>query len=137
MSLCCIVDASVVLKWFVEESGTSEAVALLNRQMPLAAPDLIIPETINAAWKSLTRGFMTAEQYEAVATLFPSLLAEIVPSSTLALRASQMAKELNHAAYDCFYLALAEVRQANLVTADTRLLRRLVGTAYEETVKAL
>jgi predicted nucleic acid-binding protein len=37
---------------------------------------------------------------------------------------------LNYATYDCFYLALAEVRSAPLVTADKRLINRLASTRY-------
>jgi predicted nucleic acid-binding protein len=40
-------------------------------------------------------------------------------------RATSMACELGRAAYDCFYLALAEKLQQPLVTADMRLVNAL------------
>ena len=41
-----------------------------------------------------------------------------------------MALELGHPVYDCFYLALAERRRTQLVTADSRLLTRLKGSPF-------
>ena len=47
---------------------------------------------------------------------------ELVPSEALHTRALELAIDLRHPIYDCFYLALAEREAAALVTADTRLL---------------
>ena len=40
-------------------------------------------------------------------------------------RALDLSLLLNHPAYDCFYLALAEQLEIRLVTADTRLINKL------------
>jgi predicted nucleic acid-binding protein len=129
-----IVDASVALKWFIEEEGSSEAVKLIATGLPRLAPDLVIPEVLNAAWKALTRGFMVREQYDALARLLPDLFQEIVPTRRLAPRAAALARELNHPAYDCFYLALAEEQNLVLVTADRRLITRVIDTSFEPRV---
>jgi predicted nucleic acid-binding protein len=39
-----------------------------------------------------------------------------------------IALDLDHPVYDCFYLALAEIEQNAMVTADQRLLTRLSGS---------
>ena len=45
-----VVDASVATKWFIEESGRERALEVLD--MPLRhAPDLIIADIANVAWK--------------------------------------------------------------------------------------
>ena len=46
-----VVDASVALKWFVEEDGSERAAALLASKDLLIAPDLIVPEVCDAAGK--------------------------------------------------------------------------------------
>ena len=48
-----IVDASVAIKWVVDEPGTEHA--LLLRRDSLAAPDLLVPECANILWKKVRR----------------------------------------------------------------------------------
>jgi predicted nucleic acid-binding protein len=48
-----------------------------------------------------------------------------------------IARDLDHPDYDCFYLALAEQRQATLVTADRRLLNRVRGTQWASVAMGL
>lgn len=57
-----IIDASVALKWFIEESESHVARRILDCDKPLAAPDLVIAEVCNAAWKAVRRNVMTAVQ---------------------------------------------------------------------------
>jgi predicted nucleic acid-binding protein len=47
------------------------------------------------------------------------------PTASLAPRALELALNLDHPVYDCFYLALAEAETAQMVTADRHLERRL------------
>ena len=48
------VDASVAIKWFVEELRSEAARAVLGSGGPLIAPDLMAPEACNAAIPSTT-----------------------------------------------------------------------------------
>lgn len=50
---------------------------------------------------------------------------EPVPVRTLALPATTIGRRLDHPVLGCFYPALAEARQAMLVTADRRLHARV------------
>ena len=49
------IDASVAFKWFVPEAGDSQALALLDRNEELHAPDLIFAEVANAMWVRLRK----------------------------------------------------------------------------------
>jgi predicted nucleic acid-binding protein len=53
--LICVVDASVVLKWFLPEPDSAAADFLLekflNDEVELVAPDLILVEAASALWK--------------------------------------------------------------------------------------
>ncbi len=122
MRLALVIDANVALKWVLDEPGSAEAVAL--RGHALAAPDLLWPECANILWRRARAGELTAPQAaERLATLLRARL-DVVPSAGLAAIALELATALDHQAYDCFYLALAEVSGAPLVTADRRLVRR-------------
>ena len=48
-----VIDASVAVKWVIEEEDTTQALALRGRA--LAAPDLLIAECANILWKKVRR----------------------------------------------------------------------------------
>jgi predicted nucleic acid-binding protein len=129
-----IVDASVALKWFLkDETQWIEAKALLDEPEGLIAPELIIAEVCNAAWRGVRANRMLQEQAEGIARSLPNLFTLLVPTSGLAEQAVVMSGRLDHPVYDCFYLALADARHVPLVTADARFLRRLEGTPWATT----
>ncbi|MDI3461813.1 MAG: hypothetical protein OJF50_000634 [Nitrospira sp.] len=64
--MTCVVDASIAVKWFVEERGSTAARTVLSKGETLLAPDLILVETSNTAWKKVRRKEMTREQGEAM-----------------------------------------------------------------------
>ena len=127
-----IVDASVALKWFLKDEPHSDAAELLLGDDTLIAPELIVAEVCNAAWLGVRSGRMRQEQVEALAGVLPKFFAELIPIAGLAERAVGISARLDHAVYDCFYLALAEARRAPLITADARFLRKLERTAWAE-----
>ncbi|HHQ40981.1 MAG TPA: PIN domain-containing protein [Chromatiales bacterium] len=116
-----VVDASVAVKWFVEEPGSEAARAVLARGEPLLAPDLIVPEVANTAWKKAARGEITRAHGERIVQALPLMLDRIVPAAELVGRAYGLAVRHGHPVYDALYLALAEQADARLVTDDARL----------------
>ena len=101
------------------------------------APDLVIAEITNAAWKFVTFDRMAAESAMSAVREVVKAFDELVPTSVLKDRALAIAIELRHPAYDCFYLALAERSASPLVTADDRLIRRCADTPFEKLVQSL
>ena len=133
-----IVDASVALKWFIrDEAQGDEAKALLESAEALIAPELIVAEVCNAAWRGVRANRLRQEQAEAIARSLAGYFTSLLPSAGLAERAVIISGQLNHAVYDCFYLALAEISDVPLVTADARLLRRVDGTMWSARSRAL
>lgn len=129
-----VVDASVACKWFIDETASDDAEALIASGQALLAPDLIVPEVCNVGWLKFRRGEIAAEQAAAMVSGLPDLLDELVPSVQLAARAIEITMTLAHPAYDCFYLALAELRDSRFVTDDKRLLARLAETPWAHRV---
>jgi predicted nucleic acid-binding protein len=116
-----IVDASVALKWVIEEEGSEAASALAGES--LSSPSLILAECANALWaKALRREITVAEVLERLAWLSaaPVLL---VPLEELVEDATRLAVTLGHPVYDCLYLALAVREKTRLVTADQQFAR--------------
>jgi predicted nucleic acid-binding protein len=80
------------------------------------APDLIMAELCNGAWRLIRRGELRTEQLAIIASGVADAFTTLHSSASLAARATAIALELNHPVYDCFYLALSETRNARLVT---------------------
>lgn len=132
-----VVDASVVLKWFVEEPESPEARALVEEADAFAAPDLIIAEVANAFWRKRRLGEIELHQ---ATNAVEELMVEIdlfVSCGELWGAAFRASDELDHPIYDCFYLALAQRLDVPMVTADKRLLERVARTSFARRVRAL
>jgi predicted nucleic acid-binding protein len=118
-----IVDSSVATKLVVDEPGSDRARALFLSD-ECWAPNLIIAEVGNALWKKRRMNLVTVEQAMTALEALPPRLV-LFDTAVLAPRAVQIAVELDHPIYDCFYLALAERERVPLVCADDRLMRKV------------
>lgn len=117
-----VIDASVAAKWVVPEADSAIAESLLDDE--LHTPDLLLPEASNILWKKQTRGELAATTVDAAARWLMQVPLHVYASDLLMLRSLALASRLQHPAYDCFYLSLAERVQCRLVTADRRLFLR-------------
>lgn len=119
-----VIDASIAVKWVVEEDGSKNALALRGRAK-LMAPELLVGECANIFWKKAQRGDLSEDEACFAARLLQASDIELCPTRTLLEPATRIAIALNHPAYDCIYIALAIERNCRFVTADDRLLRKL------------
>ncbi len=114
-----VIDASVAIKWVVEEPGTAEALAL--RRFRLSAPDLLVAECANILWKKVRRGELGEAEALLAARLLERADVDLVPMRQMLGPATAIATALDHPAYDCMYLSLAQSMKRSFVTADERL----------------
>ncbi len=119
-----VVDASVAVKWVVDEPGTAEALALRGH-VRLFAPELWVAECANILWKKVHRGELTRKEAAIAGRLLQAADVEFLSSHHLLFQVAQIAMELDHPAYDCLYLALAMEQGCHFVTADAHFLRLL------------
>jgi predicted nucleic acid-binding protein len=122
-----VVDASVAVKWVVDEPGSDHAVLLLDRL--LVAPDLLCVECANILWKKVARRELTTDEADIAAEALEGAEIEIVPMRPYLAAAAALAMELDHPAYDCMYLAVAERVDLPVVTADDRFVRKVRRSA--------
>lgn len=118
-----VIDASIAVKWVVDEDGTLEALSV--RKHALVAPDLLIPECANILWKKVRLGELTVDEAAFAARLLARADVDLAPMRSVMEEATRIAVSLDHPAYDCLYLALAESRGMPFATADERLLRKV------------
>ncbi|HEX5425720.1 MAG TPA: type II toxin-antitoxin system VapC family toxin [Candidatus Acidoferrales bacterium] len=119
-----VIDASIALKWVVQEDGTEQALRL-RRSAKLLAPDLLAVECANILWKKVQRRELVKDEALFAARLLQGADIELLPTRSLLESAVRIAIEIGHPAYDCVYVALAIDRNCRFVTADERLLRKL------------
>jgi predicted nucleic acid-binding protein len=133
-----VIDASVALKWFLAgEPNADLALKIVSDGKTLIAPDILVAEVCNAAWKSARLGRITQAHVDQIATSLPRFLERFVNSTVLAERAVTISAQLDHPVYDSLYLALAEREADELITADARLLAKIQGTVWQQSVLAL
>jgi predicted nucleic acid-binding protein len=119
-----VIDASIAVKWVVEENGTAEALAL-RQKAKLIAPELLVAECANILWKKVQRNELLKEAALLAARLLQSAEIELLATRPLLEAATRLAIEIDHPAYDCMYLALAVENKCQFITADERFLRKL------------
>jgi len=122
-----VVDAGVVLKWFVPEIHSDAARRLLSAAHQYLAPDLLFPEVGNAIWKKVRRGELTAEDGKRLAADISSIAVETVSTRSLMIDAHALAVAIGLTVYDAMYLTLAVRLKTELITADVRLNRTVAA----------
>ena len=118
-----LVDASVAIKWVIAELAHERAAALLDYD--LMAPDLLFLECANILWRKVRLREINEAEAAAAAVALEAAELSVVAAKPYFRRALEIATELDHPAYDAVYLAVAEVSGIRMITADSRLLRKV------------
>ncbi|HEV2364635.1 MAG TPA: type II toxin-antitoxin system VapC family toxin [Caulobacteraceae bacterium] len=113
-----VIDASVAVKWVLDEPGSEQAAELRSEE--LLAPSLWLAEAANVLWSRTRSGEISAaEAAERLARLMDAPVAT-TPIEADIIAAHRLANGLSHPVYDCLYLALALREDTHLITADGR-----------------
>src|SRR4051812_16513589 len=116
--LLVVADASLVVKWLIDEAGSEEALALLRPSIHWVAPRLVLTETARALRRKAARSEITGQGAEdALAELVrmvrTNVIAMVADEEAVALALS-MALSGTLRLPDCLYLAVAVQRGAGL-----------------------
>jgi predicted nucleic acid-binding protein len=116
-----VVDASVVVKWFVPEIHSDAARRLLALPHEYFAPDLLFAETANTIWKKIRRQEVTPEDGQRLVSELREIAVQTVSCRALADDAHALADATGRTVYDSMYVALAVRLDTRVITADDRL----------------
>ena len=121
-----ILDASVMIKWFIDEEDSPKAKQLLRShsrgEYSLVVPDLIIYEVANAL--KYSKGFTKVELNTCMDKIYDLGLDIIAPMSAQVKAAIDLAVDCDITFYDSFYVALASQTGFNFITADEKLYKK-------------
>jgi predicted nucleic acid-binding protein len=122
-----VLDASVAVKWVVDEPASEDAAALLQRPLEWIAPRLMLVEVAAALRRKVASGELRSESAaSALGILFDAARdgsIRLADDEGLVVSALLLAIEVGHRVPDCLYIVLAEREAAALSTADARLAR--------------
>ena len=122
-----VLDASVAVRWVVEEEGSDEAVALLEKELAWITPRLLLSEVASALRRKVVDNAVApavaGQSLDALLQAVADGVIRLVDDERIIAQALLLAVSLRHKVPDCVYLALAEREGASIATADDRLAR--------------
>jgi len=124
-----VLDASVALKWVLNEVDSARALVLRHdagrATHQLLAPDLFPIEIANALTRAERKGILRSPQATILLSDILSTPPNLHPSLPLLARAMELSSQTRSSVYDCLYIALAEREGCDVITADEKLIRNL------------
>ena len=129
-----MLDASVVIKWFVPEAHSESALKLKSADGRFHAPAFLTLEIGNVLAKKRRRQELTPTEVEAVWRAFRQATIRRHADETLVLAAFDLAQQTRTALYDNLYLALAVELNIPFVTADRKFYQALESTPYHQRI---
>ena len=130
-------DASVVVKWFIEDEYTDKADELrrdyVDQLIDIAVPELIYYEVLNALRYS---GVFGEDELTTIGEVLQGFQFLELPLKGEFLRET-IRRALKHGItiYDACYIAVASIEKGTLYTADEKLLEKLGGLTNAKHIK--
>ena len=122
-----VLDTSVVLKWFSEESHSGAALKIRDDFYKglcgIVVPDLLLYEFSNAL--RYNQNYTPEDVNKAVVSLFELQIDIVVPTIEILTDSADLARKYDIAVYDAVFVALAKSLGAVFVTADEKLHSRI------------
>lgn len=120
-----IVDASLVIKWFVPEIHSEAARRWLGASHDYVAPDLLFSEAGNAIWKKVRRKELEETEGRQLVTDLAQVAVETVRTRSLLQDALALALAAGITVYDAMYLTLAVRLDTQVITGDDRFAEKV------------
>jgi len=130
-----VLDASVILKWFLQEKDSHLALDFKERylagEISIALPDLILYELANALrFNPNFKRKTVIDSLIAVIDLDDLDIDITVPTPNLLKKALDFAFDNKISVYDSIYISLASELHYQFVTADARLYRKIKSLPF-------
>jgi predicted nucleic acid-binding protein len=120
-----VVDASLVIKWFVPEIHFEAARRWLSASHDYVAPDLLFSEAGNAVWKKVRRKELEETEGRQLVMDLAQVAVETVATRSLLQDALALALIAGITVYDAMYLTLAVRLETEVITGDDRFANKV------------
>ncbi len=125
-----VVDASVVVQWFLPEPHSEAAGRLRSKENQLFAPDLLFLEIAKVLIKHVRRREISPSLAEKIRAAIVRSPISAHSDRVLLDPAYSLAQQAGCSLYDALYLALAVKLKGRMVTADRRFYNGLVSSPH-------
>src|ERR1051326_6391789 len=120
MNISCILDSSVIAKWFFPEEDSKKALILkekfVNGSISIAAPVLLYYEINNLLKTAAKKFHIKNTDIEDVYQAFLKLNFTLYSSQDLMIQSLKTAVKFDISSYDASYLTLAEYLETPFIT---------------------
>jgi len=117
-----VLDANAAIEVALEGKAARSLSAVLSQSEEVVAPELLIPEIVNAIWKYHQFAEFDLGKCEKILELAVGLVDRLISHREIYREAFALSRiQKSRAAYDMFYLALALREDAILLTLDATL----------------
>jgi predicted nucleic acid-binding protein len=121
-------DASVAVKWLLQEPDSPAATALLHSPRTLRAPALLRLEARAAILRAFRMNSIielhAREKLSECASILSQSRVLFTPDAALLADGAEIALRIKHSLQDCLYIACAARFGGELITTDATLLAR-------------
>ena len=117
-----VLDANAAVEVALEGKSAGPLSAILSQSEEVIAPELLVPEIVNAIWKYHQFAEFDLVKCEKILELAVGLVDRLISHGEIYREAFALTRaQQSRAAYDMFYLALARREDAVLLTLDGTL----------------
>ena len=117
-----VLDANAAIEVALDGKAANELSQALAKSEEVIAPELLVPEIVNAIWKYHQFAEFDVSKCEKALELAVGIVDRLVSHSEIYRDAFALSRaQKTRAAYDMFYLALALRENAVLLTLDATL----------------
>ena len=121
-----VVDTSALIRLYVPDGPIPDKLeehiaSALSAETTLLIPELALAEFAQVLWKKEQAGYLTPQEVDEIMSAFLDLPLEVFGHYDILVEALSLARRYSLPVYDALFLALAENKKAELVTADQRL----------------
>ena len=117
-----VLDASAAVEVALEGKAAGPLSAMLSQSEEVIAPELLVPEVVNAVWKYHQFAEFNLGKCEKILELAVGLVDRLISHREIYREAFALSRaQKTRTAYDMFYLALARREDAVLLTLDGTL----------------
>jgi predicted nucleic acid-binding protein len=121
-----VLDASAAFEVALNRKRAAELSAHLDQADEALAPELFVPEVVNAIWKLHRFGNLSLGACDTALEVLLEFVDTLASCTELYREAFLLSRTTRRAAYDMFYLALAKREDAALLTLDNALRKEAV-----------